>query len=89
MIMELSPQMAILHDTHLQDILHYVDSEAVVPYNNAHFAEVRPKDVHVDPVELGVGDYDTAFKCRVWGSYYCVFKIPKNNLLPDCQPQKA
>ena len=47
--MELSPQMAILHDTHLQDILHYVDSEAVVPYNKAHFAvEVRPEDVHVE-----------------------------------------
>ena len=57
-----------------------MDSEAVVPYNNAHFTVVRPEDVHVDPVELGVGDYYSAFKCRVWGSYDCVLKIPNNNL---------
>ena len=56
--MELSPQMAILHDTHLQDILHYVDSEAVVPFHDAHLAAVvRPEDVRVDSVELGIGDY--------------------------------
>ena len=88
--MELSPQMAILHDTprHLQDILHYVDSEAVVPYNKAHFAVVvRPEDVRVDPVELGVGDYDSAFQCRVWGSYDCVLKIPNNNLRADWHPK--
>ena len=63
-----------------------MDSEAVVPYNNAHFTVVRPEDVHVDPVELGVGDYDSAFKCRVWGSYDCVLKIPNNNLLADWHP---
>ena len=85
--MELSPQMAILHDTHLQDILHYVDSEAVVPYNDAHFAGVvRPEDVRVDPAELGVGDYDSAFKCRVWGSYDCALNIPNNNLRADWHP---
>ena len=85
--MELSPQMAILHDTHLQDILHYVDSEAVVPFCDAHLAVVvRPEDVRVDPVELGVGDYDSAFKCRVWGSYDCVVKIPNNNLQADWHP---
>ena len=85
--MELSPQLAILHDTHLQDILHYVDSEAVVPFHDAHLAAVvRPEDVRVDPVELGVGDYDRAFKCRVWGSYDCVVKIPNNNLQADWHP---
>ena len=78
--------MAILHDTHLQDILHYVDSEAVVPYNNAHVAVVRPEDVYVDPVELGIGHYNSAFKCRVWGSYDCVLKIPNNNLRPYWHP---
>ena len=84
--MELSPHMAVLHDPHFQDILPHVDSEGGVPYTDAHFATVRPEDVHVDPVELGVGDYDSAFKCRVWGSYDCVLKIPNNNLNPDWHP---
>ena len=42
--------------------------------------------MHVDPVELGVGDYDTAFKCQVLGSYDCVIKISNNNLRPDWHP---
>ena len=84
--MELSPHMALLHDRHFQDILPHVDGEAVVPFRDAHLAVVRPEDVRVDPVELGVGEYDTAFKCQVWGSYDCVVKIPNNNVLKDWHP---
>ena len=42
--MELLPHMAVLHDPHFQDtssILPHVDSEAVVPYHDAHLAVVR------------------------------------------------
>ena len=34
-----------------------MDSEAAVPYNNAHLVVVSPEDVRVDSVELGIGDY--------------------------------
>ena len=34
-----------------------MDSEAAVPYNNAHLVVVSPEDVRVDLVELGIGDY--------------------------------
>ena len=54
-----------------------------MPYNDAHFALVRPTDVQVDPVLLGVGDYDSAFKCLVWELYDWVIKIPNSNLRPQ------
>ena len=47
-----------------------------MPYNDAHFALVRPTDVQVDPVLLEVGDYDSAFKCLVWELYDCVIRYP-------------
>ena len=78
--------MSVLHDPHFQDILPHVDSEAVVPCHVAHLGVVRPEDVHVHPAELGVGDFDTAFKCQVLGSYDCVIKISNNNLRPDWHP---
>ena len=84
--MELSSHVALLHDRHFQDILPHVDSEAVVPFRDAHLAVVRPEDVRVDPVELGKGDYDTAFQCQVRGSYGCVIKISNNNVRPDWHP---
>ena len=81
-MMELSPHMAVLHDTHFQDILHHVDSEAVVPYNYAHFAVVSPRTCKWTQWNFGLGITIVLSNVEC-GGHMTVIKIPNINLRPD------